>query len=232
MADYSWQTIAIAGATGVLPTILWLVFWLRGARTAGKPKGLFILCYILGALMVFLVVPIQKFAFNFVGIGITGIIVFASIEELFKFLIINTVALKSNFATRAIDFPMFLISGALGFAALENVFFIIGPIADGLILTGFITGNIRFLGATLLHAMASGLFGVMLGLSFHRNWQFKPLYILAGFALAVLLHSTFNFFIISGDGRNTLQTLAFLWVVAILNILLFEKLKRMDKLTV
>lgn len=229
MADYSYQTIAIACATGILPTILWLVFWLRGDRTAGKPKGLFILCYILGALMVLLVVPLQKFAFKFVGIGLTGIIIFAAIEELFKYLIINVAAFKSSFATRAIDFPMFLISGALGFAALENVFFILEPISNGSITLGLMTGNIRFLGATLLHAMASGLFGVMIGLSFYRNWELKTLYTMFGFALAVLLHSAFNFFIISGNGRNTLQTLAFLWVIAILNILLFEKLKRMNK---
>ncbi|MBP6912403.1 MAG: PrsW family intramembrane metalloprotease [Candidatus Pacebacteria bacterium] len=229
MAHYSWQTIAIAAATGILPTILWLLFWLREDRIGNKPKGLFVLCYILGAMMVFLVVPLQRFAFGFVGAGLVGIIIFAAIEELAKYLIINTVALKSSFADRAIDFPMFLICGALGFAALENVFFIIGPISNGMLLDGFITGNIRFLGATLLHAMASGLFGVLIGLSFYRNWQYKPLYVFGGFTLAVLLHSTFNFFIINGNGKNTLQTLAFLWVVAILNILLFEKLKRMNK---
>lgn len=229
MAHYNWQTIAIAAATGILPTILWLFFWLREDRIENKPKGLFVLCYILGALMVFLVVPLQKVAFKFVGTSIVGIIIFAAIEELFKYLIINTVAFKSSYITRPIDFPMFLICGALGFAALENVFFIIGPISNGLLLTGFITGNVRFLGSTLLHAMASGLFGVVIALSFHNNWQFKRIYILGGFALAVLLHSAFNFFIISGNGRNTLQTLAFLWVIAILNILLFEKLKRMKQ---
>lgn len=229
MASHSLNQLLIAGATGILPTVLWMVFWLRNGLTSDRPKGLYILSYILGAFMVFLVIPVQKFLFPFVGTSLLGIILFASIEEIAKFLIINTVALKSQFANRPIDFVMFLISGALGFAALENVFFILKPLSEGLLLNSFITGNIRFLGATLLHAMASGLFGVALGISFNYNWKLKPLFIIFGFALATLLHSVFNFFIISNNGTKTLETLAFLWVVAILNILLFEKLKRMNK---
>lgn len=228
MAGYDTKSLLIAFAIGVLPTILWLLFWLRGDRIQGKPKGLFILSYILGGMVVLLVVPAQKFIFKFTDTAPIGIILLASIEEYAKFAVINAVALKSKFANRPIDFPMFLICGALGFAALENVFFILQPIATGHILDGFITGNIRFLGATLLHAMSSGIFGVALGLGFYNDWKFKPLYVLSGFTLAVLLHSTFNFFIINNDRGNMLEPLAFLWVIAILNILLFEKLKRMN----
>jgi hypothetical protein len=46
--------------------------------------------------------------------------------------------------------------------------------------------------------------------------------------LAVLLHSTFNFFIMRGEGKSTLQIFIFLWVITILVILLFEKLRRMS----
>lgn len=228
MAGYDTKSFLIAVAIGVIPTILWLLFWLKGDRIKGKPKGLFILSYILGGMMVLLVVPFQKFVYKFTGTAPIGIVALAAIEEFAKYWVINTVALKSKFVDRPIDFPMFLICGALGFAALENVFFILQPISTGNLLNGFITGNIRFLGATLLHAMSSGLFGVALGLGFYNNWKFKEIYVLGGFALAVLLHSAFNFFIINNNGGNMLEPLSFLWVVAILNILLFEKLKRMN----
>lgn len=224
---YSIKSIAISFVFGVLPTLIWLLFWLRKDRIKDKPFGLFFLSYILGALVVFLVVPFQKIIYNFFGIGIVGITLFAGIEEIAKFWIINTVALKSNYASRPIDFPMFLICGALGFAALENIFYVLGSLSTGNVMDGFITGNIRFLGSTLLHAMSSSVFGILIGLSFHRNWEFKPLYTFAGFALATLLHSAFNFFIISNNGGKMLEVLSFLWIIAILNILLLEKLKRM-----
>src|SRR5574343_383234 len=229
--NYSAESIAIAILVGVLPTILWLLFWLRKDRIKDKPRGLFMLCYILGGMIVLLVVPAQRIIYKLFGTSTEGIAMLAGVEELAKFLVINTIALKSQYASRPIDFPMFLICGALGFAAVENVFYILKPIASGNLLDGFLTGNFRFLGATLLHAMSSGLFGVALGLSFYRDWEFKPIYVLAGFALATLLHSAFNFFIISNNGGNMLEVLSFLWIVAILNILLFEKLKRMNNHT-
>jgi protease PrsW len=228
---YSIESIAISISIGVLPTLLWLLFWLRKDRIKNKPKGLFILCYILGAAVVLLVIPAQRLIYNAFGTNTIGIGLLAAVEELAKFLVINTIALKSQYANRPVDFAMFLVCGALGFAALENVFYILEPVSRGNLLAGFLTGNVRFLGSTLLHAMASGLFGVALGLSFYRNWEFKPLYVIGGFTLATLLHSTFNFFIISNNGGNMLEVLSFLWIIAILNILLFEKLKRMNNQT-
>jgi RsiW-degrading membrane proteinase PrsW (M82 family) len=92
----------------------------------------------------------------------------------------------------------------------------------------FLTGNLRFMGSTLLHATTSGLIGMMMGLAFFQNRFIKDMSTLVGLALAVLLHSTFNLFIMKGEGKSTLQIFIFLWVVTVISILVFEKLRRMS----
>jgi RsiW-degrading membrane proteinase PrsW (M82 family) len=89
-----------------------------------------------------------------------------------------------------------------------------------------LTGNLRFLGSTLLHAIASGIIGSALGLAFYLKKLRIP-YLLIGLISAICLHSVFNFFIMKGSGENFLRVFGFLWVIAIINILIFEKLKRM-----
>ena len=55
------------------------------------------------------------------------------------------------------------------------------------------------------------------------------MYILVGVICAIVLHSIFNFFIMKGSGDNFIPVFGFLWVTAIINILIFEKLKRMGQ---
>jgi len=127
-----------------------------------------------------------------------------------------------------IDYPMYFIACALGFAAFENVLYLMEPLRVSGTVVGLLTGNLRFLGSTLLHAIASGMIGSALGLAFYLE-KYRKRYVLIGIILAIMLHSAFNFFIIKGSGENFLGIFGLLWVVAIINILIFEKLKRMGK---
>jgi RsiW-degrading membrane proteinase PrsW (M82 family) len=121
---------------------------------------------------------------------------------------------------------MYFIATALGFAAFENVLYLIKPLSVNDSIVGMLTGNLRFLGSTLLHAISSAMIGTALGLSFYIK-RYRATYFLIGIICAVVLHSIFNFFIMKGSGENFLSVFGFLWVVAIINILIFEKLKRM-----
>ena len=91
-----------------------------------------------------------------------------------------------------------------------------------------LTGNLRFLGSTLLHAVSSGVIGIALGLSFKLEGFTKKIYILIGIIFAIALHSAFNFFIMNNNGSDFLKVFAFLWVATIINLLLFEKLRRIS----
>src|SRR3989344_1559872 len=124
--------------------------------------------------------------------------------------------------------PVFLITAALGFAALENVLFLIKPLSLGETTVTLLTGHLRFLGSTLLHTVASGILGVSLGISLRVEEYKKPLYFIVGLILSITLHSVFNFFIIRNSGSDFLKVFAFLWVVTIIVMLLFEKVRRMN----
>src|SRR6185503_954988 len=79
-----------------------------------------------------------------------------------------------------IDPVMYMVAVALGFAAVENTLFLISPLAGGTLLQTLLTGNLRFVGATLLHVLSSAAIGVALALSFYKPRKIKPLYAIVG----------------------------------------------------
>jgi len=216
---------AIVG--GIAPAILWLWFWLyQEDRDEPEPFGLIIITFILGGVLVLVAMWMEKFSLGFVTNNTTQIIVWASIEEVLKLIGVSFIIFGNNIIRRPIDYPMYFIVTALGFAAFENVLYLIKPMGSGGNVVGMMTGNLRFLGSTLLHAIASGMIGSALGLSFYIQ-KYRGLYFSIGIIAAIALHSIFNFFIMKGSGGNFLSIFGFLWVIAIINILIFEKLKRM-----
>lgn len=222
------KTLIYAILGGVLPAILWLWFWLKQEDSDEKePTGLIITSFILGGAMVLLAVWLQRYVATLALENTIQIIAFAAIEEILKMLAVIVVVFGSGHIDQPIDYPMYFIAAALGFAALENVFFLINPLQVGGTVVGLLTGNLRFLGSTLLHAIASSMIGSALGLAFYIK-KHKIFYTFIGLLFAVTLHSIFNFFIMKGSGENFLSVFGFLWVVAIINILIFEKLRRMS----
>ncbi len=135
---------------------------------------------------------------------------------------------RTNFAEEPIDWPIYMITAALGFAALENTLFLIKPLSVGATAVGLLTGQLRFLGSTLLHTVASGIIGITIGMSLHMEGWRRKWHLLVGLFFAIALHSVFNFFIIKNNGSDFLKVFAFLWVVTIIVMLLFEKIRRMN----
>jgi RsiW-degrading membrane proteinase PrsW (M82 family) len=150
------------------------------------------------------------------------------VEEIMKYLAVLAIVYRTNYADEPLDWPIYLITAALGFAALENALFLIKPLLAGENTVGLLTGQLRFLGSTLLHAVSSGILGVMLGISLHLDRFKRKCHIIAGLVLAIALHSIFNFFIIRNNGNDFLKVFGFLWVVTIIVMLLFEKVRRMN----
>jgi len=222
------KTLIYAVLGGVVPAIFWLWFWLKEEdENDREPTGLVIASFVMGALMVFVAVVLEKYSIKFISDTTTRIIVWATIEEILKLSAISLVLINTKkIISEPIDYPMYFIACALGFAALENFMYLIQPLTVSGTVVGMLTGNLRFLGSTLLHAIATSIMGSALGLTFFLR-KYKPLYLIVGIILAISLHSVFNFFIMKGSGENFLSVFGFLWVIAIINILIFEKLKRM-----
>jgi len=223
------KTIILAVLSGLIPAIFWLLFWLRQEDGDDpEPMGLIFITFIIGALTVFFAIWLEKYSLNFIKNNNVQIISWAAIEEILKLIGVVIIIHGNKNVDRPIDYPMYFIAGALGFAALENILYLLNPFSVNGTVVGMLTGNMRFLGSTLLHAISSGMIGSALGLSFFIK-EFKKTYLFFGIILAVVLHSIFNFFIMKGGGENFLSVFGFLWVVTIINILIFEKLKRMGR---
>lgn len=222
------NVIIIAFLGGLVPSLLWMWFWLNEDKEHPEPKALLALTFLLGMAMVIFVLPFEQLARAKIKNAQTLTILWATAEELIKYFAVAMIALKTRYIDEPVDYAIYFIAAALGFAALENTLFLIQPLSLGEGTVGLLTGNLRFLGATLLHSVASAIVGISMGLAFYSNWFNKKIALFVGIFSAIVLHSLFNFFIIKNDGENFFSVFGFLWIVTIITMLLFEKLRRMS----
>jgi RsiW-degrading membrane proteinase PrsW (M82 family) len=123
-----------------------------------------------------------------------------------------------------------MITIALGFSALENTLFIYNPLSQGDTFNSVLTGNFRFLGATLLHVLASGTVGVFMALAYYKRDMIRILSATFGLCMAILLHALFNFFIMDANGNTVLGVFMFVWMGVIVLFLIFEKVKIIERI--
>lgn len=218
-------SIAILG--GLLPALFWLWFWLREDKKKPEPTGLIIRTFVAGMAVVPLALPLQKLAVELFT-GSSLIAVWVIIEETLKYALALMVILWHKAVDEPIDYIIYMITIALGFAALENALFIWNPLVSGDLSGSLITGNFRFLGATLLHVLASGTIGVCLALSFYKSDRVKLFAGTVGLFIAVVLHALFNLFIMDADGERILSIFLIVWLLVIGLFFLFEKVKQLE----
>ncbi len=222
------KILGLAFLGGIIPSLVWLWFWLREDEEHPEPKGLVAIIFTIGMLSVICVLPIQRFIQAHIASPEGQLVLWASAEEVIKYLVVLIVLYRTAYINEPIDWPIYLITAALGFAALENALFLIKPLSLGQDTVILLTGQLRFLGSTLLHTVSSGVLGIALGISLHKGAFERKLYLIGGLLSAILLHSVFNFFIIRNSGSDFLKVFGFLWVVTIIVMLLFEKVRRMS----
>ncbi len=228
--------IFLALLGGLMPAVFWLWFWLKEDKLHPEPKALIFLSFLAGMLATALAYPIEKFiasgttlmGYEFVRpelSNLTLLFLWAITEEVLKFGAIYIVALRTKYFDEPIDAVIYFITIALGFAALENTLFLFNPLGDGDALATILLGNFRFVGATLLHVVASGILGVCFALAFYEAKQRRVIAGIIGLALAILLHTLFNFSIIITEGKLLNQIFVGLWVLVLGVLFLCERIK-------
>jgi len=205
---------------GLLPSIIWLLFYLRkDVHPESNAMVLKIFFYgmlaaIIAALveigasifLTFLTAPIAK---TFLYFLFSEFIVIALVEECSKFLIVRQKVISHPEFDEPIDAMLYMIIVALGFAAFENTLVLFSSFfsSESILVAGInniikdaiFISSLRFLGATFLHALASGVVGYFLALSFLKHQKRLNLTI-KGLGLAALLHGLFNISIIVFEG--------------------------------
>lgn len=219
------STLFFAIVGGFLPSLLWLWFWLREDEHP-EPCFALISAFVSGMIVVPIAIALE-YLVSF-PVGLTGglsLLVWAFIEEILKYLAMK----KNSFCRHCFDEPIdaiiYMITTALGFASLENTLFIIKTFNTGGVVSGMDIGNMRFIGATILHTASSAIVGAFIAFSMRKNKRNLTRNTILGIIVAGLLHFAFNYLIMKSDGGNILKTLIPLWLIIIVLIFVFEKVK-------
>lgn len=223
-----------------IPPLLWLIFYLR-EDCHPEPKRLLLLTFVggMGAAIIAVVVELAL-----VGEGgffsrsimletrpFLFFLVIGLVEEYVKYWVVKMLVLKRPNFDEPVDAMIYMMTSALGFAALENALFIF-PIFQTSILSGFEIAANRFLGANLLHALSSGIVGFFLARAFFRPRRHH--FVALGIVIATLLHTFFNYLIlgrgIPNEGTSyTIYIILLLSTMAAMVFADFERLKQKVK---
>lgn len=217
--------IAYAFLAGILPSLLWLFFWLREDNLHPEPRLAIALTFLLGMLSVALAIYGEGVSAAFLKSSTEQYIVWAAIEETVKGLVVLVIALFSRQIDEPIDCMIYFLTAALGFAAVENSFFLLNPLSTGNLPASIAVGDFRFIGATLVHTVSSAAIGFCIGLAFYRGIFAKLVMALIGIAGAVAIHSAFNLSVLSAAPQGTLEVFAWIWCAIVVLIILFEEIK-------
>jgi RsiW-degrading membrane proteinase PrsW (M82 family) len=209
---------------GVLPALIWLFFWLMEDRCEPEPKRYILFSFLLGMVAVVPALYFEQLASTFLPMSLGLLLVWAFVEEITKYGAAYLGALRSSAFDEPIDAVIYLATAALGFSAAENILFLWKPLAEHDYLRSIIMGDLRFMGASLLHIVASVTIGLGLALSYHKPRATRFLYALLSVILAVALHTIFNFFIIQGTSEIVWIFMC-VWIGVIAALLMTERVK-------
>ncbi len=236
---FSATTFGFAFVGGVLPALIWLYFLLKEDSRCPEPRSMILLALLAGMIAVPAALPPEQFFKAFADVHITFcadtsstcfpiILGWATIEETLKYVLAAVLILSRRAVDESLDLVMYMITVALGFAALENSLFLIGPVLSHNFFgpTGYlVTDNLRFVGSTLVHIISSSCIGFALAFSYKMNRGIRAFAAAGGLILAIGLHAFFNFFIIQPDGIHRIAAFFVVWTGAVVFLALFEILK-------
>ena len=222
------MTLAILGYAfigGLLPSLIWLYFLLKEDARHSEPKSLIVLAFIAGMVAVPIALPFEQFAQAHLTSSFQIFTAWALIEELLKYVMAAVLILWRPSVDKAPEYVIYMITVALGFAAAENMLFLVAPLADGSIAGTIFTGDVRFLGSSLLHILASSVIGFCLAFSVKSRPSIRMIAAGFGLILAVALHMAFNTLIMSQGTSTTFAAFFLVWMAAVIFFATFEVLK-------
>nr|WP_279309199.1 PrsW family glutamic-type intramembrane protease [Psychroserpens sp. SPM9] len=178
-----------------------------------EPKGLLLASFLLGAIVSIIVTTIiylgfdillplndsfsvpQQFVKAFLVVGLT--------EEFSKYIIVRFFAQPKKAFNEPFDGIMYAVMVSMGFAATENVFYVLE--------SGYITGFLRAFTAVPAHATFGILMGYFMGKAKFSKSRIRLN--LLGLLLAVIFHGFYDFFLF-------IDFIPGIWTGAIISLIL------------
>ncbi|MFA6502936.1 MAG: PrsW family glutamic-type intramembrane protease [Candidatus Paceibacterota bacterium] len=218
-------TLGYAFIGGLLPSFIWLYFLLKEDSRCPEPRTIIALAFVVGMVAVPLAIPLEQWAKVHLEGGMPVLTAWALIEEFLKYVMAAALILWRPAVDEKPDYVIYMITVALGFAAAENMLFLLAPISNGHIAASIFTGDIRFMGSTMLHVLASATIGFALAFSHDSHPATRIFAGAGGLILAIALHTLFNALIITEGTSTTLSAVLLVWITAVVFFAAFEVLK-------
>jgi RsiW-degrading membrane proteinase PrsW (M82 family) len=225
--------VIVSLVLGVMPGIIWLFIYLQ-EDDKNEPVSLVIRTFIAGAFTAFIALALQGLVHgklttsNPIVSVVLLTLVFAGIEEVCKFLAAFFTVRGSEAFDEPVDAMLYPIIAALGFATVENLAVAHTAAIGPSLAPVFQALTLRFIGATLLHSLASGIVGFLWGESLLRSG--KSWGAILGLIAATVLHGVFNLLILFY--ANLAYSIFFVAGAGIVILFDFSKIKRDGKLLI
>ncbi len=205
------------------PVIAIIIFiWFKD-KYEKEPFRLLLLSFLFGVLSIIPAIIIELIEGKFiaptslVNVIIYSFVVIALSEEFCKFFFLRKVFFRKKSFNEPFDGIVYSVMISMGFAAIENVMYVLNH--------GVSTAILRMFTAVPAHASFAIMMGYFVGLAKFSNHKNKLSFV--GLFVAVVFHGAYDFFLIQNE-YNALKILAFV-VLIICIILGFIAIKKMQK---
>ena len=180
------------------PGLFWLWFFIRGRSYRPDPRRLIALTFFFGALSsipagIINTVVIDSNVINgtadLAATAAAMLFVVGPVEELSKFMAVRLGPYRSLYFDEPRDGLVYATAASLGFASMENLGYIFSYGPEVMLLRAPVS--------TLAHVIFASFWGYALGLQARQGRQRRPLWVLAGLAVAAAVHGLFNILLLS-----------------------------------
>jgi RsiW-degrading membrane proteinase PrsW (M82 family) len=190
----------------VAPAVFWMWWFYRKDRFDPEPRGLILKIFLLGMLPVLPAGILEVALFNMVP-ALTGasllataagnMLVVGPIEEYGKYLVVKRWATRHTAFNEPLDGIVYAAAAALGFAALENFFYLLDNGAWLILVRGPLS--------TLNHVLFSALWGYAVGMaSVQTDPHEGSKLVRNGLIMGSLGHGLSNTLLLAGQSESTL----------------------------
>lgn len=235
---------------GIAPSALWLGYYLKQDNNP-EPKLAILRVFCYGFISTFVAFGIEWVLIHFMSrlspscsscasavsqlvnpsapytliiLSVVFLAALALTEEWAKYVATRIEIVRSRYFDEPVDAMIYIVIAALGFAAAENIGYIFQNPENAISIA-----YLRFLSSTSLHALSSAIIGYFLTLSIIHKRN-KLGYIALGITCGTLLHTLFNFLIMTSELHQyaTLSIILLMLGSFFIVSLLFKSAKRLS----
>jgi protease PrsW len=202
----------------LVPSLIWLFYFL-GKDDNPEPKKVLFFAFLGGGLATVITLFIQLWLIDysdfFLHLTIPVLLIFAGTEEVLKYWAFFFTAKRTKEVDEPVDFVIYMITIALGFAAVENAIYLFSLET---VLEMVNVAFFRFLSATLIHALISGILGIFLFLAFKKS---KKRFIFLGLLVAITIHAIYNILVFSPQAEQHTGAVIILLIILLSSLFFF-----------